>query len=433
MCNGIVFGIVNSSGQIFEALVEMYHKQNDPDAATKASLVGSMQIGATFALSPVSGILADKFGIRRTAFFGGFIATLGVFLSSFCIDNLQALCFTYGIMFGSGASLVYTPSLAIIGHYFKKRLGIANGIVAAGSPTVSMVLPHLLAYVLKKVSIAIALRLLTIFVAFLMLAALSFTPQLPQQREEDTSEPHGDKRRSKCYRLASKVVYFKNWKNIKYVIWTMAVPTALFGYFVPYIHIIQYVKDLLPDDQEDANGRILITCISATSFLGRLVFGRVADHPRVNCVVLQQLALVVIGSCTMLLVAAQYFGWFTFYALVIFILFMGIFDGCFITMFGPIAYKICGPQGASQGIGFILGLNSISLTIGPVVAGVLYDQFGNYTLAFILAGIPPIVGALLMCIIHKVGNSNSPDPSQEISQANNEERDQILRQPVDHA
>ena len=73
-------------------------------------------------------------------------------------------------------------------------------------------------------------------------------------------------------------------------------------------------------------------------------------------------------------------------------------------------------QGASQGIGFILGLNSISLTIGPVVAGVLYDQFGNYTLAFILAGIPPIVGALLMCIIHKVGNSNSLDPSQEVSQ-----------------
>ena len=68
--------------------------------------------------------------------------------------QLQALCFTYGIMFGSGASLVYTPSLAIIGHYFKKRLGIANGIVAAGSPTVSMVLPHLLAYVLKKVSVS---------------------------------------------------------------------------------------------------------------------------------------------------------------------------------------------------------------------------------------------------------------------------------------
>ena len=44
---------------------------------------------------------------------------MGVFLASFCIHNLPALCFTYGIMFGGGASLVYTPSLAIIGHYFR--------------------------------------------------------------------------------------------------------------------------------------------------------------------------------------------------------------------------------------------------------------------------------------------------------------------------
>ena len=69
----------------------MYQDQNDPDAATKASLVGSLQIGATFALSPVSGMLADKFGIRRTAFFGGFVATLGVFLSSFFFENVSRL------------------------------------------------------------------------------------------------------------------------------------------------------------------------------------------------------------------------------------------------------------------------------------------------------------------------------------------------------
>ena len=32
---------------------------------------------------------------------------------------------------------------------------------------------------------------------------------------------------------------------------------------------------------------------------------------------------------------------------------MGLFDGCFITMIGPIAYDICGPNGAGQGIGNI--------------------------------------------------------------------------------
>lgn len=136
-----------------------------------------------------------------------------------------------------------------------------------------------------------------------------------------------------------------------------------------------------------------------------------ADHPRANGVMLQQMALVVMGTCTMLLVPAQYFGGFAFYALVIFSLLMGLFDGCFITMFGPIAFEICGPQGASQGIGFILGLNSVSLTIGPLVAGVLYDHFGTYTLALLLAGVPPLVGATFMCLIHRVGNDSNQTPT----------------------
>ena len=110
-----------------------------------------------------------------------------------------------------------------------------------------------------------------------MVASLSFKPQLPAKQEEEESyvssdNDHNDearhrRKRSKCYRLASKVVYFPNWKNVKYVIWTLAVPTALFGYFVPYVHLTKYVRDILPQE----NGVILITCMSSTSFLGRYV------------------------------------------------------------------------------------------------------------------------------------------------------------------
>ena len=30
---------------------------------------------------------------------------------------------------------------------------------------------------------------------------------------------------------------------------------------------------------------------------------------------------------------------------------MGLFDGCFVTLIGPIAFDLCGPVGASQAIG----------------------------------------------------------------------------------
>ena len=155
LCNGLIFGLINSFSPIFVALREMYTLQNDSGAATKASLIGATAIGATFALSPVSGILADKFGIRRTAFAGGLVSTLGLLLSSFCIDHIEALCFTYGIMFGGGASLVYTPSLVIIGHYFKRRIGIVNGIVAAGSSVFTAPFPHILTYVIASVGVRV--------------------------------------------------------------------------------------------------------------------------------------------------------------------------------------------------------------------------------------------------------------------------------------
>ncbi len=163
---------------------------------------------------------------------------------------------------------------------------------------------------------------------------------------------------------------------------------------------MEHVKDTLPDD----NGAILVTCISITSGLGRPLFGVIADYPRVNRIFLQQISFVSIGFCTMLLVAAPYFTGFEFESMIVFALIMGLFDGCFITMLGPIAYDICGPAGASQGIGFLLGLCSVPLTVGPLMAGYFYDWLGNYTLAFIVAGIPPIFGACFMTLIYKVGN-----------------------------
>lgn len=51
---------------------------------------------------------------------------------------------------------------------------------------------------------------------------------------------------------------------------------------------------------------------------------------------------------------------------------------------------------------FAAGLCSIPLTIGPYVAGLMYDHYGNYDLALRLAGVPPIVAAFAMFAIRCV-------------------------------
>ncbi len=72
-------------------------------------------------------------------------------MSSF--HQIGALCFTYGVMFGAGSSLAYTPSLAILGHYFKRRLGVINGVVAAGSSIFTFAMPHILQGLIEPIGV----------------------------------------------------------------------------------------------------------------------------------------------------------------------------------------------------------------------------------------------------------------------------------------
>jgi MCP family monocarboxylic acid transporter-like MFS transporter 10 len=72
---------------------------------------------------------------------------------------VEILYITYGLLYGIGASFAYTPSLAILGHYFKNYLGLVNGIVTAGSSCFTMVMPYFVSYLLVHFGLDKCLRL----------------------------------------------------------------------------------------------------------------------------------------------------------------------------------------------------------------------------------------------------------------------------------
>ncbi|XP_049844594.1 monocarboxylate transporter 10 isoform X1 [Schistocerca gregaria] len=388
LCNGIIFGVINSYSVFYVQLLAKLERNGVSEASSKASLVGALAMGTTFILSPVAGVLTDRFGIRLTTFVGGALASGGMFLSSL-VEPIELLCFTYGIMFGTGASLVYTPSLVILGHYFKKYMGIVNGFVTAGSSVFTIVMPFVIEGLLTAVSMESCMQFLAGLMALMMLCAVLFKPVKP------ASDASNDVKTG-----FKSLLNVDIWKKKKYVIWAIAVPSALFGYFVPYIHMLKFVQDSFP--QED--GKLLIMCLGATSGLGRLIFGKIADIPKVNRIFLQQISFVAIGCLTMLLPIVNKFG-----ILVVIALCMGLFDGCFISLLGPIAFEICGHKGAPQAIGFLLGMCSVPLTVGPPVAGIIYDHTKSYTIPFLLAGVPPIVGGIALYLVQCVTDDDDED------------------------
>lgn len=136
--------------------------------------------------------------------------------------------FTYGIVFACGCSFAYQPSLVILGHYFKKRLGLVNGIVTAGSGIFTITLPFILSGLLEKVGLQNTLRVLCILMFVLIIAGFSYKPLLPAK----PSEPH-----TTGFSLG-RIFNMNIWKSVGYRIWAFGIPAALYGYYVPYVHLV---------------------------------------------------------------------------------------------------------------------------------------------------------------------------------------------------
>ncbi|MFT7802931.1 monocarboxylate transporter 10 [Arapaima gigas] len=260
-CNGTVFGIQNAFGIIYVSLLNEFGSSDDEDLRFKTAWVGSLSMGIIFFCSPIVSVCTDLLGCRITAVAGAAVAFVGLLASSF-VTSLGPMYFTYGIVFACGCSFSYQPSLVILGHYFKKRLGLVNGIVTAGSSLFSVPLPLVLRMLLERVGLANTLRVLCIFVFILMLAGFTYKPLLPK----DTVSSKTSRR---CPPL-NKVFNVKIWKSVGYRIWAFGIPAALYGYFVPYVHLVKCSQK-----KQSCVGTSIskcIVCLCLSLFLIRILF-----------------------------------------------------------------------------------------------------------------------------------------------------------------
>ncbi|XP_061668009.1 monocarboxylate transporter 10 isoform X2 [Syngnathoides biaculeatus] len=291
-CNGSVFGIQNAFGILFLSLLREFGSEHDDDLRFRTAWVGSLSMGMIFFCSPIVSVFTDILGCRVTAVGGAAVGLVGLIASSF-VTSLGPMYFTYGIVFSCGCSFAYQPSLVILGHYFKKRLGLVNGIVTAGSSLFTVTLPFLLSSLLDRLGLQNTMRVLCIFMFVLMLAGFTYKPLLPRKPRSTRGCPP-----------ITQIFSVTIWKSVGYRIWAFGIPAALYGYFVPYVHLMKHVQERFG---EDSNKEILLMCIGITSSIGRLIFGRVADYIHgVNKVYLQFkgypvscLVIAGIGSSTL--------------------------------------------------------------------------------------------------------------------------------------
>ncbi|XP_035382757.1 monocarboxylate transporter 8 [Electrophorus electricus] len=400
-CNGSIFAIQNSFSILHVMLVNANQQTNESVSQFQIAWIGALSMGMVFLCSPLVSMSTDRFGCRATAVGGSLVAFVGLLTGSFA-KSLPLQYLTYGLLFGAGCSYSLQPTLVILGQYFQRHLGLANGLVTAGSSLFSVALPVLLEEVLVPLGLERTFQILSVLplTQAALLGATFRPPPTPECHGDVQSNTNQTERSNQhCHNNRLEENTFSGIRIFcvpSYRMWAFGVAIAVLGYFVPYVHLMSFVQEQFEDSEQKE--WILLVCIGASSGVGRLVFGHVGDLlPGLNKIYLQAVSFMFLGLASILVPQCL-----TFEGLVVVCVLLGVCDGCLLTLMAPVAFEVLGVQRASQGIGYLLGLMALPMTAGPPLAGLLHDQLGNYCLAFYLAGVPPLIGGLLLLFIPRM-------------------------------
>lgn len=139
ICGGFLvhlsLGTIYTFGNIAPYIVSYIRNASHPADLSQGTTVWIFafaligQGGAMF----VGGWMVRKIGPRWTTLIGGWIMSIGVFLTYFTIKvSFWLVLLTYGLMFGVGVGIAYVGPLSAAMKWLPKWKGLANGIVVGG-------------------------------------------------------------------------------------------------------------------------------------------------------------------------------------------------------------------------------------------------------------------------------------------------------------
>lgn len=169
-------GIMNTIG-VYESYLARHQL-----ASYSTSSIGwilSIYVFLAFGAGLVIGPIFDVHGPRWLLFAGSILIILATMLLGVCTQYWHFIL-VFGILAGVGTALIFTPTIAAVGHFFYEKRGNATGLAAMGGAIGGIVFPLMLQDLFPKVGWGWATRIQGfVFVVLLVLANLLVRSRLP--------------------------------------------------------------------------------------------------------------------------------------------------------------------------------------------------------------------------------------------------------------
>ncbi|HEY82793.1 MAG TPA: MFS transporter [Dehalococcoidia bacterium] len=363
-----------------------------------ASLRG-LEVGL---LTPVVGMLVDRWGPRRLIFGGVVIGSLGLMLLS--QTGSLGVFYAAFILMAIGMSCTgSTVMMTAVANWFRRRVALATGIMICGYGSGGLLVPLVVQlidlYGWRMMVVILALGLLTV--------GLPLSLVVRHKPEQYGYLPDGERGQiaggdGVSATPQTKEVDIGAREAMKgSVFWKITL--GLMPKFIAVVTVVTHVMPYLSSiGVARATSGLVATAIPLLSIGGRLGFGWLGDRLDKRRLAAGALGLVALGLlCFELtpLVGAE--------LLVPFFILFGLGYGGSLTMAGALPREYFGRTSFGTIVGFIWGIGILGTLVGPPLAGWVFDHWGSYQGVWLaLAGLA-IGGAVIMALLPPAGSAKS--------------------------
>ncbi|KAH7394359.1 MFS monocarboxylate transporter-like protein [Pyrenochaeta sp. MPI-SDFR-AT-0127] len=247
-------GMMNSVGVYHSYIAE--HQLRDY-SESRISWIFSMYVFLSFFCGLQIGPIFDAHGPRLLVLAGSILLCASMFLLGLC-SKYWHFFIVFGVLGGVGTSLIFTPALAAVSHFFLLKRGNATGIAAAGGSLGGVIFPLALQRLLPAVGFAWATRIIGFVNVFCCIfACILIRSRLPAKPGQ------------------SVMPDFRIFRDYSYLLLTVGIFMMEWALFVPITYLTTFATSTGAMSPEFSYQ--LIAIFNAGSCIGRWVPGFLAD------------------------------------------------------------------------------------------------------------------------------------------------------------
>jgi len=330
----------------------------------------------------IVGRLNDKFGPRLVMTVCGLFLGLGYLLMS-QVNAIWHFYLFYGFIIALGMSGSDVPLLSTSARWFVKKRGMTSGIIKAGAGVGMLVMPLVANWLIFTYGWRTSYIVIGLVALVFSISAAQFLRRDPGQMgllpDGDEVEEKSSNLEANRFSLQQAIHTRQFWMlSAMYFLFVFCAHTML-------VHFYPHAVDLGISPTIAAN---IFATIGGASIAGRFIMGSAGDRIGNKLAIITDLIILAV-ALFWLIVAGEIWMLYVFAAI------YGFAHGGLFTLISPMVADLFGLSSHGVIFGTVTFIGTIGGTIGPVVAGHIFDITSSYQLDFLILVTASIIATLL--------------------------------------